>query len=116
MDRDVLRERRKGRPRPSLPGGAAGVLLDGSLELRAGADLDRVARGDLDGVTRLRVATGARGAVGLLEGDPARDGDLGAVGDRRRDDAEQRVDDAVDGGLALAGLLRDGSDELGAVQ
>src|ERR1700712_1285417 len=94
----------------------AGVLLGGSLQLAAGGDLHALAGGDLDGCARRGVTTCASGAVRLLERDPTRDGDLGAFTDRLRDDGEEGVDDAGDGGLALARLRRNGGDEVVLVE
>ncbi|CAI7663037.1 unnamed protein product [Penicillium discolor] len=89
------------------------VLLDGSLELGTGGHLDALAGRDLDLGAGLRVAARAGGRVDLLERDPARDGDLAALGDSVGDRGEQRVEDTGDGGLALAGGGSDARDELG---
>src|SRR5690606_23690838 len=67
-------------------------LLDGSLELRTGRQLDAVARGDLDLGARLRVAARARGGLGALGAEEAGDRDLVASGDSRRDLVEERVE------------------------
>ena len=78
-DRRSRPETTKGRTADAArPFGSLGILLGGSLELRAGRDLDRVAGRDLDGRAGLRVAAGARCAVRALDGEPPRDGDLGA--------------------------------------
>src|ERR1700712_1302294 len=90
-------------------------LLGGGLQLAAGADLHAEARLDLDGLARLRVATGARGTVGALDREPARDRHLRALTDRLREHGEECVDDAVDGSLALARLSGNCRDELGTV-
>src|SRR4051794_1418676 len=88
----------------------------GGLQLAAGADLDTLAGGDLDRLTRLRVAAGASGPGGLLDGEPTGDRHLGALSHALGERGEERVENAVDGGLRLAGLRRDGGDEIGAVQ
>ena len=59
-----------------------GLALGRSLELATGAELHAVAGLDLDALAGLRVATRACGAVGALDSDPTRDGDLGALADR----------------------------------
>src|SRR5215218_8469994 len=90
-----------------MPGGRSLLLAgDSSLQLGAGGQLDAVASGDLDGLARLRVAAGACRAVGALNGEPARYGDLLARGDRSLENLEQCVEDGVDGCLAGAGLAR----------
>src|SRR5690606_7743049 len=61
----------------------------------------------------LRVAAGAGRGVDLLEGDPAGDRDLLALGDVLGDGREQRVEHARDGRLALARRAGDAGNELG---
>src|SRR5690606_28377716 len=97
------RARVRRRPPPQERPSTGAVLLDGSLQLGAGGHLDALARRDLDLGAGLRVAAGASGRVDLLEGDPAGDRDLAALGDGIGDGAEERVQDARNGGLALAG-------------
>src|SRR5258707_6342542 len=110
-------ETTKGAPasRPAPPSGRA-VLLGGSLQLAAGADLDAIARLDLDRLTGLPVAARASGAVSALDGEPARNGDLGALSHRGGQGREKRVKYSVDGSLAQARLGSDSCDQLGTVQ
>ncbi len=87
-----------GRPRQNGSGLRRGAveLLDGSLELGASGHLDALAGRDLDLGAGLRVAARASSGVDLLEGDPARDGDLAALGNGVGDRGEQRVEDTGD--------------------
>jgi hypothetical protein len=55
-------------------------------------------------------------AVGALDGEPTRDGHLRALTDRRCQDSEQSVNDAVHSDLALAGFGGNCRDELGTVK
>src|SRR6185312_11749893 len=90
-------------------------LLRSGLQLAACADLDAVTGGDLDGLTRRRVATGASGAVGALDREPARDGHLDVVADRLCEGVEESVENGVHRSLALARLSGNSRDELGTV-
>src|ERR1700761_57045 len=91
-------------------------LLRSCLQLAACGQLDAVARSNLDRRTRLRVAAGTGSTVGALDGEPSRDRDLGALGQRVGEGVEQRVDNRVNGGLVLTGLSSDRCDQLGTVQ
>src|SRR5690606_29648522 len=67
------------------------LALGGFLELRARGDLHAVAGRDLDRLAGLRVARGARGTVGALEGQETGNGDLlVALGDDVADDVGER--------------------------
>src|SRR6185436_8252692 len=87
----------------------------GLLPVRAGRDLDGVGGGDVDRLTGLRVAPGARGALRALDGQEAGDGNLLAAGDRLDELLLETGDDRVDGRGRDVGALRDGGDQFGLV-
>src|SRR3954447_16003809 len=87
----------------------------GLLQVRAGGHLDGVGGGDVDRLTGLRVAAGARGALGALDGQEARDGDLVAAGDRVDELLLEAGEDRVDGRGRDVGALGDGGDQFGLV-
>jgi hypothetical protein len=70
----------------------------------------------VDRLARRGVAALARRAVRALDGQPAGDRDLGALADGLGENAEQRIDDAGDRGLALSGVGSDGGDQIGLVE
>ena len=78
---------------------------NGSLQLRASGQLDRVASRNLDGFAGLRVAAGASCTVGALNCEPARDRDLLALGNLGNEYVEHCIQNTVDGYLGVAGLL-----------
>jgi len=82
------------------------------LELRASRDLHALGSGNLNGFASTWVATGARGTGGLLERDPARDGDL-VIGTSHvtGNDFEHAADSGIDVRLAHLGLRSDGDNQ-----
>src|SRR5699024_7360263 len=63
----------------------------GTLQLRTSGQLDGVAGLDLDLFTGLRVATLASGTLGALNGEPAGDGELFALGHDIGEDIEDTI-------------------------
>src|SRR5689334_16783190 len=95
----------------------SGLLpLGGFLELAARGDLHAVAGRDVDRVAGLRVAGGASGTVGALEGEEARNGDfLVALGDDVADGIGEGCQHGVRVLAGHLGALGEGCDQLTAV-
>src|SRR5262245_38277423 len=93
----------------------ASAALGGRLQLRAGRDLGRVGGRDLDRLTRLRVAPGAGGPVGLLDAEEPGQGDLVAGADRVHGGVGEPVQHGPHVGLAHAGGAGDRIDQLALV-
>ena len=92
------------------------LALGGFLELGARRDLHAVAGRDLDRVTGLRVAGGASGTVGALEGQEAGDGDLlVALGDDLADGLGERGQNGVGVLTGHLGALGQSGHQLTAV-
>src|SRR5699024_8080335 len=87
----------------------------GTLQLRTSGQLDGVAGLDLDLFTGLRVATLASGTLGALNGEPAGDGELFALGHDIGEDIEDTIEDIRDLRLGQAGILGNFCNELTAV-
>src|ERR1700712_118043 len=84
-DRRLVPTQKGRRPEGRRPFACEAVwqeLLCSSLQLAAGADLHAIACGALDCLAGLRVAARASRAVGALDSEPTRDGDLRALFDR----------------------------------
>src|SRR5687768_18503418 len=79
-----------------------GRLADGVLECLAGTEADDATLGNLDGGASLRVAGGARLALGCLERTEADEGDRIASLERSGDAVDERVNGSRGAGLGRA--------------
>jgi LmbE family N-acetylglucosaminyl deacetylase len=93
--------------------GGRDLLVHRLLEGGAQGGLGGLLGGDLDRLTRARVAGGRGGLGDLLEADETREGDLVALGHEGEHRLLERLEDVRNGGLVGAGLSGDLCDQLG---